>query len=190
VTRLVLCFAALLPLGAQAQTPASRESTFARLLRAPQTNAVRDSLWDIVARAPATQRDSLRRLILSRTSPLGRDAPPPKLTAAHAYFQDSDGKGHTRIRAWAKDHGCDSARVNETLAAADTTEFREWDPIRPRVGDTACVLLLASGVPYGKRRISNASGETEYWFYDAGGGGLNAWLRWNGQSWIITQIVQ
>jgi hypothetical protein len=146
-------------------------------------------LWDLVGKAPPERRDSLRRLVLG-TSPLHSDKPLAKLTAGHVYFNDSNGDGHVRIRALGKDYGCDSARVEAVLAAADTTEFTEWAPRRPRVGDAACAVLLARGAPYGTRRISNAGGETEFWFYDAGGGGLNVWLRWNGRRWVITQIIE
>src|SRR5947209_6997270 len=97
--RAVLLLSVLVVATARAQAP---DSLFERLLRAPQTNAVRDSLWDLVARAPADQRDALRRRVLG-SSPLHSDKPAPKLTAGRMYYQDSNGDGHVRIRAWAKD---------------------------------------------------------------------------------------
>ena len=192
MARWLLFLIGCLPLLAQAQAPTSRDSVFTRLLRTPQTNAVRDSLWDIVGKAPPAQRDSLRRLVLATPS-LHSDIVPgrtSRFTAGHMYFGDSNGEGHVRFRSWAGDYGCDSRQVEATLAKADTTDFSDWAPRRPRVGEPACVLLLAHGVPDRKRRISNASGETEVWSYGSGGTGLTVWLAWNGHRWIITQMVE
>jgi hypothetical protein len=130
---LLLCLIASIPHAIAGQASGVGDSVFRRLLRAPQTNAVRDSLWNLVGNASPERRDSLRRLVLGM-SPLHSEKPLPKLTAGHMYFNDSNGDGHVRIRALGKDYGCDSALVEATLAAADTTEFTEWAPRRPRVG--------------------------------------------------------
>lgn len=62
--------------------------------------------------------------------------------------------------------GCDSTSIMR--AAAEVLQARrqqQWQPDEPQVGDPACLVLAALGLPDRERHIATEFGESWYWIW-------------------------
>jgi hypothetical protein len=60
--------------------------------------------------------------------------------------------------------GCDSASIVQAATEALQNRLRhQWQPDEPKVGDNACEVLAALGLPDRERHLATEFGESWYW---------------------------